>query len=141
MKAAVIFQKDELPQYVDFPEPVAKGDNELLVLVKAVALKHFDKSRASGKHYSTVVDLQNERVPGGDGVCVLPDGRRIFAMGVSGMLAEKGKFLGTGWGFSWEHHCYAQFIGSGRFVAESHIKRVSWRSAAAILRPVYIFML
>jgi NADPH:quinone reductase-like Zn-dependent oxidoreductase len=28
-------------------------------------------------------------VPGGDGVCVLPDGRRVFAMGVSGMMAVK----------------------------------------------------
>jgi len=89
MKAAVMFNKNGLPQYVDFAEPVANGDDELLVSVKAVALKHFDKGRASGKHYSTTADLQNARVPGGDGVCVLPDGRRVFAMGVSGMLAEK----------------------------------------------------
>jgi NADPH:quinone reductase-like Zn-dependent oxidoreductase len=89
MKAAVMFQKDELPQYVDFPEPVAKGEDELLVSVKAVAIKHFDKSRASGKHYSSTADLKNATVPGGDGVCVLADGRRVFAMGVSGMLAEK----------------------------------------------------
>lgn len=84
-----MFQKDELPQYVDFPEPVAKDDDELLVSVKAVAIKHFDKSRASGKHYSGTPDLQNARVPGGDGVCILPDGRRVFAMGVNGMLAER----------------------------------------------------
>lgn len=89
MKAAVIFQKDELPQYVDFPEPVAKSDDELLASVKAVALKHFDKSRATGKHYSAALDMQQAKVPGGDGVCVLADGTRVYAMGVSGMLAEK----------------------------------------------------
>ena len=89
MKAAVIFQKDELPQYVDFAEPVAKGDDELLVTVKAAAIKHLDKSRASGKHYSGPRDLNNAKVPGGDGVCMLPDGRRVYAMGVTGMLAEK----------------------------------------------------
>jgi NADPH:quinone reductase-like Zn-dependent oxidoreductase len=61
MKAAVVFQKDELPQYVDFPEPVAKGEDELVVSVRAVALKHFDKGRASGKHYSSTTDLQNAR--------------------------------------------------------------------------------
>jgi NADPH:quinone reductase-like Zn-dependent oxidoreductase len=89
MKAAVMFQKDELPQYVDFPEPVAKNKDELLVSVKAVAIKHLDKSRASGRHYSSTENLKNAKVIGGDGVCVLADGRRVFAMGVSGMLAEK----------------------------------------------------
>ena len=89
MKAAVIFRKDELPQYVDFPEPIVKGHDELLVSVRAVAIKHFDKGRASGKHYSSAADIQQARVIGGDGVCVLADGRRVFAMGVSGMLAER----------------------------------------------------
>jgi len=89
MKAAVIFKQGELPQYVDFKEPVAKGDEELLVSVRAVALKHFDKSRATGKHYSDTTDLQHAKVPGGDGVCVLADGRRVYAMGISGMLAER----------------------------------------------------
>ena len=89
MKAAVMFQKDELPQYLNFPDPKAKRDDELLVSVKAVAIKHFDKGRASGKHYSSTADLQNAKIPGGDGVCMLEDGRRVFAMGVSGMLAEK----------------------------------------------------
>ncbi len=51
MKAAVIYQKGELPQYSDFDEPVANNEDELLVSVKAVAIKHFDKSRASGNHY------------------------------------------------------------------------------------------
>jgi NADPH:quinone reductase-like Zn-dependent oxidoreductase len=85
MKAAVIYQKGELPQYVDFPEPVAQNNDEVLVSVKAVAIKHFDKGRAAGKHYSK----DSGKVVGGDGVCLLEDGTRVYGMGVSGMLAEK----------------------------------------------------
>jgi NADPH:quinone reductase-like Zn-dependent oxidoreductase len=89
MKAAVIYQKGEMPQYVDFPEPIAHGDNELLISVKAAAIKHFDTSKASGKHYSAKDDIQDAKVIGGDGVGVLEDGTRVFALGVSGMIAER----------------------------------------------------
>ncbi len=89
MKAAVLYNKGEMPQYTDFQEPVVQNDDELLVSVKAVALKHFDKGRAKGTHYSTVPDKQDAKVIGGDGVCLLPDGTRVYALGVSGMLAEK----------------------------------------------------
>lgn len=84
-----MFQKGELPQYVDFPEPTAQNDEEILVSIKAVALKHVDKQRASGKHYSSEALKENGRVIGGDGVCLLEDGTRVFGMGVSGTLAEK----------------------------------------------------
>ncbi|SDE18977.1 NADPH:quinone reductase [Mucilaginibacter pineti] len=89
MKAAVIYQKGELPQYVDFPEPVAQNGDEVLVTVKAVAIKHFDKVRAAGKHYSNDAPQENGRVIGGDGVCLLKDGTRVYGMGVSGTLAQK----------------------------------------------------
>lgn len=89
MKAAVMYNKGEMPQYTDFQEPTAKNDGEMLVSVKAVALKHLDKSRARGTHYSTDTDKQNAIVIGGDGVCLLPGGERVYALGVSGMLAEK----------------------------------------------------
>lgn len=90
MKAAVMYQKGELPQYVDFPEPLAQNGNEILVSVKAAAIKQLDRSKASGKHYSTDSSTkENGRVIGGDGVCLLPDGTRVYAIGVSGMLAEK----------------------------------------------------
>jgi len=90
MKAAVMYQPGELPQYVtNFPEPVAQNEDEIAVTVKAVAIKHLDKSRAAGKHYSTNTSKENGRIPGGDGVCVLEDGTRVYALGVSGMLAEK----------------------------------------------------
>jgi NADPH:quinone reductase-like Zn-dependent oxidoreductase len=89
MKAAVMYRKGELPQYVDFPEPIVQNSDEVLVTVKAVALKHFDKGRAAGKHYSSDAPKESGRVIGGDGVCLLEDGTRIYGMGVSGMMAEK----------------------------------------------------
>ena len=89
MKAAVMYGKEGLPQYVDFPEPTVQNSNEILVNVKAVAIKHFDKGRATGKHYSSDAPVASGRVIGGDGVCLLEDGTRVYGMGVSGMLAEK----------------------------------------------------
>lgn len=89
MKAAVMFQKGEMPQYTDFPEPTVENNDELLISVKAAAIKHLDKSKASGKHYSAKQDISQARVIGGDGVGLLEDGTRVFALGVSGMIAEK----------------------------------------------------
>jgi NADPH:quinone reductase-like Zn-dependent oxidoreductase len=89
MKAAVIYQQGELPQYVDCPEPTVQNENELLVTVKAVSIKHFDKGRATGKHYSSEKPKGEGRIVGGDGVCLLEDGSRVYGIGVSGMLAEK----------------------------------------------------
>ena len=89
MKAAVMFQPGGLPQYTDFPEPVVSNENEVLVTVKAVAIKHFDKGQASGSHYSSGTKQENGRVVGGDGVCLLADDTRVYGMGITGMLAEK----------------------------------------------------
>jgi NADPH:quinone reductase-like Zn-dependent oxidoreductase len=89
MKAAVIYQKGEIPQYTDFPEPIAQGENELLITVSAAAIKNHDRSMASGTHYTTTTDIQQAKVIGGDGVGQLEDGTRVFALGVSGMIAEK----------------------------------------------------
>ncbi len=89
MKAAVMYQKGDMPQYTeDFPEPIICGKDELLISMKAVAIKHIDKSRASGKHYSTTGDISHAKVIGGDGVGVLKNGTRVFALG-NGMMAEK----------------------------------------------------
>jgi len=87
MKAAVIYQKGENLQYANVAEPVPKTENELLITVTAAAIKHFDKSVASGKHYSGT-DKTIARIIGGDGVGVLTDGTRVFALG-GGMIAEK----------------------------------------------------
>jgi len=90
MKAAVVFQKGELPKYVeDFAEPVIQNAGELIMSVKAVAIKHLDKARASGKHYSTQNEAWQPKVVGGDGIGVLADGTRVYALGISGTIAEK----------------------------------------------------
>lgn len=89
MKAAVIYEKGDLPEYAEVAEPILQNDDDLLVSVKAVAIKHFDKGRTSGKHYSSTEPRPEGQVIGGDGVCLLEDGTRVYAIGVSGMLAEK----------------------------------------------------
>jgi NADPH:quinone reductase-like Zn-dependent oxidoreductase len=89
MKAAVIFPDGELPQYLDFLEPTVQSDHEKLVSVKAVAIKHFDRTRAKSQHYSSDYPRKDGYIAGSDGVCFLPDGTRVYAIGVSGMLAEK----------------------------------------------------
>ncbi|MES2267068.1 MAG: zinc-binding alcohol dehydrogenase family protein [Bacteroidota bacterium] len=90
MKAAVVFKKGEMPKYVeDFAEPSVQNENELSITIKASALKNLDKSRASGKHYSTENEEWTAKVPGGDGVGLLADGTRVYAIGVTGMLSEK----------------------------------------------------
>jgi NADPH:quinone reductase-like Zn-dependent oxidoreductase len=88
MKAVVMYRMDLLPEYTDLDEPVVSNEDELLMTVKAAAIKHIDKSIAQGSHY-TVEDKKNARIIGGDGVGTLEDGRRVFAMGVEGMVAEK----------------------------------------------------
>jgi NADPH:quinone reductase-like Zn-dependent oxidoreductase len=89
MKAAVVHQKGEMPQYSEFPDPIAQKEDQIVVTVKAAAIKHLDKSRASGKHYSTEGKEHKPTVPGGDGVGVLPDGTKVYALGATGMIAEK----------------------------------------------------
>jgi len=89
MKAAVIYPNEGMPRYVEIPEPKAESEDEILVTVRAVAIKHLDKSRASGKHYSSDAPKENGRVVGGDGVCLLEDGTRVFGMATQGMLSER----------------------------------------------------
>lgn len=88
MKAAVIYKKGELPQYTDFPDPITENENQLLIAVKASAVKNLDKNIASGKHYSAD-EKATAKVAGRDGVGFLEDGTRVYALGVTGMIAEK----------------------------------------------------
>lgn len=89
MKAAIIYPQGGMPAFTTAPEPQPQGDDQVLVSVKAVSLKHFDKGRATGQHYASTAPAEGGRIPGGDGVCLLPDGRRVYGMGATGMLAEK----------------------------------------------------
>ncbi|AQX07862.1 quinone oxidoreductase family protein [Elizabethkingia ursingii] len=90
MKAAVVLSKGALPTYVEnFEEPVVQNENEVLIHVKASAVKNLDKMRASGKHYSVQNETFTAKVVGGDGVGILENGTRVYGIGVSGMIAEK----------------------------------------------------
>lgn len=90
MKAAIIYPQTGLPQYADMPEPIAQSTDQLLLTVRAAAIKHLDRSQAKGTHYSNSgPETQPARIIGGDAVGTLPDGTRVFAMGSTGTLAQR----------------------------------------------------
>ena len=80
-------QLGKAPLYQDFQEPVITKDTEILLTVKAAAVKNLDKGRASGSHYASYTSLPV--VVGIDGVGILQDGTRVYATGITGMIAEK----------------------------------------------------
>lgn len=89
MKAAIMYPPGDGPHYADVPAPVASDPDHLLLRVRAAALKHFDKGRAAGTHYSSPAPHDRPaQVIGGDAVGTLADGTRVFALGVGGTLAE-----------------------------------------------------
>lgn len=75
MKAAVLHSLGNSPRYEEFPDPVI-GEGEVLVRVRAAALKPIDKQMASGAHYASF--RQFPAIPGTDGAGVLEDGTRVF---------------------------------------------------------------
>jgi len=87
MKAAVLHQLGQAPRYEDFPDPVPQNENQVVVNVRAASIKNLDKGRASGAHYAPHTKFPD--VVGVDGVGVLSDGKRVYAMGITGMIAEK----------------------------------------------------
>jgi NADPH:quinone reductase-like Zn-dependent oxidoreductase len=87
MKAAVLHQLGVAPKYEDFPDPVPQNDNQVVITVKAASIKNLDKGRASGAHYAPHTKFPD--VVGVDGLGLLADGKRVYAMGLTGMIAEK----------------------------------------------------
>jgi NADPH:quinone reductase-like Zn-dependent oxidoreductase len=87
MKAAVLHQLGQPPQYEDFPDPVPQHPDEIVLNVKAASVKNLDKLRAAGSHYSGYSKLPV--VVGIDGVGELQDGTRVYAAGLTGMIAQK----------------------------------------------------
>ena len=75
MNAAVLHTLNQPPHFEQFPEPVAE-ENEVIVHVRAAALKPIDKQMASGSHYAAYRKLPV--VCGMDGVGCLDDGTRVF---------------------------------------------------------------
>lgn len=87
MKAAVLYELGTTPIYTDFPEPAPENDQQVIVSVQAAMIKQLDLIKAAGKHYTHYPSLPT--VVGFDGIGRLEDGRRIYAIGVTGMMAEK----------------------------------------------------
>ncbi|SHF45019.1 NADPH:quinone reductase [Salegentibacter echinorum] len=87
MKAAVINKLGDTPKFRDFPEPEIQDNDQLLMTMKAAAVKNLDKLRASGSHYASHKELP--AVVGMDGVGILENGKRVYAQGITGMVAEK----------------------------------------------------
>ena len=89
MNAAVLHAFNEPPRFEQFCEPIAE-ENEVIVHVRAAALKPVDKQMANGSHYAAFRELPV--VCGTDGVGRLDDGTRVFfAMPRSpyGSMAER----------------------------------------------------
>lgn len=77
MKAAVIYGFGEVPQCLDFPDPVPV-DGEVLIDVKASVLENFDKGTVSGKHYSSkTLYPQFPAIVGNDGIGITADGKMV----------------------------------------------------------------
>lgn len=75
MKAAVVYDLQQGPVYSDMPMPAASADGTL-ISVRAAAISHVVKGRASGKHYS--FDGTLPFVVGIDGTGVTPEGERVY---------------------------------------------------------------
>jgi NADPH:quinone reductase-like Zn-dependent oxidoreductase len=87
MKAAVLHQFGGVPVYEEFPDPVPASADQLLLTVKAAAIKNLDKLRASGTHYASYKEVPV--VVGIDGVGFMENGTRVYAQGITGTIAEK----------------------------------------------------
>src|SRR6201993_1429255 len=89
MNAAVLHKLGKAPRFGQFPDP-DPGENEVIVHVRAAALKPVDKQIADGSHYSSPRELPV--VCGIDGVGLLDDGTRVFFGGPRrpyGAMAER----------------------------------------------------
>jgi NADPH:quinone reductase-like Zn-dependent oxidoreductase len=75
MDAAILRELGKAPRCEQFPDPTA-GEGEVLVDVRAAALKPVDRQLASGSHYAAPHQLP--AVCGTDGVGHLSDGQRVF---------------------------------------------------------------
>ncbi len=89
MLAAVLHSLGKPPRFEQFPE-AAPGEGEVVVHVRAAALKPVDKAMASGSHYASPRELP--AVCGTDGLGRLEDGTRVLFAGARrpyGAMAER----------------------------------------------------
>ena len=89
MDAAVLHRIGEPPRFDQFGEPVP-DEGEVVVHVRAAALKPVDKQMANGSHYASPRELPG--ICGSDGVGHLSDGQRVFFGGTRrpyGAMAQR----------------------------------------------------
>jgi NADPH:quinone reductase-like Zn-dependent oxidoreductase len=89
MNAAVLRAIGQPPRYEQFTEPSAERD-EVIVQVRAAALKPVDRQIADGSHYARPRKLP--AVCGIDGVGILEGGKRVYFAGARpphGAMAER----------------------------------------------------
>jgi NADPH:quinone reductase-like Zn-dependent oxidoreductase len=90
MNAAVVKSFDEPPRYEEFPDPVARDEDEVVVDVLAAGLHPRVRSGANGTHYTSEGELP--LVPGVDAVGRTPEGGLVYFVagdGVAGTMAER----------------------------------------------------
>jgi NADPH:quinone reductase-like Zn-dependent oxidoreductase len=90
MYAAVVTSFDMPPAYREFPTPIARAADEIVVDVVASGLHRRVRSQADGSHYTSSGELP--LIPGIDGVGRAPDGTlRYFVLPDTtlGAMAEK----------------------------------------------------
>ncbi|WP_268913063.1 quinone oxidoreductase family protein [Lentilactobacillus sp. SPB1-3] len=87
MKAAVLNEYGQVPVYQDIEDPTTHNEDQIIVTPVASSIKRLDIGKAAGKHYTNFDPLP--AVMGMDGVVRTDDGKLVFAMGLSGMMAEK----------------------------------------------------
>jgi NADPH:quinone reductase-like Zn-dependent oxidoreductase len=78
MHVALVTAFDAPPRYRDYPEPVARSKDEMVVDVLAAALHPRVRSQADGSHYTSTDKLPV--VPGVDAVVRDPKGRIRYAV-------------------------------------------------------------
>ncbi|QNK63880.1 zinc-binding alcohol dehydrogenase family protein [Pedobacter sp. PAMC26386] len=86
MKAAVLSKSGGTPGFADFPDPILKND-EKLVVMKTASIKNLDKMKVAGSHYDSYQNFPT--VVGVDGVGILEDGSRVYMNAPGGVMAEK----------------------------------------------------
>lgn len=77
MKAAVLAELGQAPQYQTFPLPILQ-EQEALVKVTAAALKQLDRAIVAGTHYASPDASALPIVCGTDGVGINEEGERVY---------------------------------------------------------------
>ena len=86
MKAAVLDKLGNIPVYGDIAQPIPANEDQLVIKMEAATIKQIDKLKVSGKHYTSFPSFPT--TVGIDGVGRLDNGQRVYAMGLTGMIAE-----------------------------------------------------